>query len=65
MPARWRRDEAFDRATTPFPPIILDATPLNLPAIFVSEFSLLIPNQSVVLIKNSKRRRKTAHYTVQ
>lgn len=34
MPERSRRDEATDRPTTPFPPMICDATLLNLPAIF-------------------------------
>ena len=39
MPPRIRREEATERLTTPFPPIILDATLLNLPAIFSSFFS--------------------------
>lgn len=33
MPERSRREEANERPTTPFPPMMRDATLLNLPAI--------------------------------
>jgi hypothetical protein len=33
MPERRRREEATERLTTPFPPMIREATLLNLPAI--------------------------------
>ncbi|RRT66293.1 hypothetical protein B296_00033272 [Ensete ventricosum] len=37
MPERDRRAEAADRAATPLPPMMRDATPLNLPAILPRE----------------------------
>lgn len=40
MPERRRREEATERETMPFPPMIRDATLLNLPAIFFSSHFL-------------------------
>ena len=41
MPERSRREEATERPTTPFPPMIFDATLLNLPAILSIFFFFL------------------------
>ena len=49
MPERRRKEEATDRETTPFSPMILDAAFANLPAMIDDDFFATDPSSLVFL----------------